>query len=52
VVGGGCYAFLASLKLQILGFHPIVPSLLLSLLAFLVGNLFGRAPQPVDAPQH
>lgn len=52
VTGGGCYAFMASLNLQILGFHPIVPSLLLSLLAFLVGNLFGRAPHVADAPQH
>lgn len=50
VTGGSCYAFLASLNWQIGDFHPIVPSLLLSLLAFLVGNLFGRVPS-VDAPQ-
>ncbi len=52
VVGGGCYAILATLGLQLWGFHPIVPSLLLSLLAFLVGNLFGRLPAVVNAPQH
>lgn len=46
IVGGGLYAVLATFKIQYLGFHPIVPSLLLSLLAFLLGNRFGRpAPQ-------
>ena len=34
---------LATLNIQYLGFHPIVPSLLLSLLAFLVGNRFGTS---------
>lgn len=52
VVGGGCYAVLATFGLQLWGFHPIVPSLMLSLLAFPVGNLFGRLPHAVDAPQH
>jgi len=47
IVGGGLYAVLASFKIQLFGFHPIVPSLLLSLLAFLVGNRFG---QPLPAP--
>ncbi|KAJ9431597.1 sodium/pantothenate symporter [Candidatus Pantoea symbiotica] len=42
--GAGCYTVLASLKIEWWGFHPIVPSLTLSLLAFLVGNLFGRTP--------
>lgn len=42
IVGGLLYAVLATLKIQYLGFHPIVPSLLLSLLAFLAGNCFGR----------
>lgn len=41
IVGGVLYAVLATLNIQYLGFHPIVPSLLLSLLAFLVGNRFG-----------
>ena len=46
IVGGVLYAILATFNLQYLGFHPIVPSLLLSLLAFLVGNRFGTsAPQ-------
>src|SRR5699024_11374484 len=38
IVGGVLYAVLATLNIQYLGFHPIVPSLLLSLLAFLVGD--------------
>ncbi len=42
IVGGVLYALLATFKIQLLGFHPIVPSLLLSLLAFVVGNRFGR----------
>ena len=46
IVGGVLYAILATFNLQYLGFHPIVPALLLSLLAFLVGNRFGTsAPQ-------
>lgn len=51
LVGAAVYTLLASLNIQLLGFHPIVPALLLSLIAFLIGNLFGRpAPQPDDAP--
>ncbi len=46
IVGGVLYAVLATLKIQYLGFHPIVPSLLLSLLAFVVGNRFGRPVPP------
>lgn len=42
IVGGVLYAVLATLKVQFLGFHPIVPALLLSLLAFVAGNRFGR----------
>lgn len=41
IVGGVLYAVLATLNIQYTGFHPIVPSLLLSLLAFTVGNRFG-----------
>jgi len=48
LVGGVLYAVLATLNIQYLGFHPIVPSLLLSLLAFVVGNRFGR-PVPQAA---
>jgi sodium/pantothenate symporter len=39
IVGGVLYAVLATFKIQYLGFHPIVPSLLLSLLAFVVGTV-------------
>ena len=50
LVGAAVYTLLASLDIQLLGFHPIDPALLLSLIAFLIGNLFGRpAPQPDDA---
>ncbi|WP_345828101.1 sodium/pantothenate symporter [Pantoea sp. BRR-3P] len=45
LVGASCYTLLASLNIEWWGFHPIVPSLILSLLAFLVGNLFGRTPE-------
>ncbi|MXP56025.1 sodium/pantothenate symporter [Pantoea sp. Seng] len=45
VVGAACYTLLASLKIELWGFHPIVPSLTLSLLAFVVGNLFGSTPE-------
>lgn len=48
IIGGLCYAVLATLDLHIAGFHPIVPALALSLLAFLVGNRFGR---PLAADQ-
>ncbi|WP_312241180.1 sodium/pantothenate symporter [Pantoea sp.] len=49
ICGAASYTLLASLNLQPWGFHPIVPSLILSLLAFLAGNLFGRAPAVSDA---
>ncbi|MDZ7277094.1 sodium/pantothenate symporter [Pantoea eucrina] len=49
IVGAGCYTLLASLKIELGGFHPIVPSLSLSLLAFVVGNLFGSSPDARDA---
>lgn len=42
IVGGVVYAVLATLNIQYMGFHPIVPSLLFSLLAFIIGNRFGR----------
>ncbi|PJR62098.1 sodium/pantothenate symporter [Klebsiella electrica] len=46
LVGGVLYALLATFNVQYLGFHPIVPSLLLSLLAFVVGNRFGQPVPP------
>ncbi len=44
IFGGVIYALLASFDIKIMDFHPIVPSLLLSLLAFLIGNMFGKNP--------
>ncbi|GLR11198.1 sodium/panthothenate symporter [Mixta theicola] len=49
IVGASCYTLLAALQLQPGGFHPIVPALLLSLLAFIIGNLFGRSASAPDA---
>ncbi len=49
ICGAGIYILLASLHLQIWGFHPIVPALLLSLAAFMVGNVFGRPISPSRA---
>ncbi len=43
ITGAACYTLLASLSLQLWGFHPIVPALLLSLLAFVIGNRFGHS---------
>ncbi|RWR01573.1 sodium/panthothenate symporter [[Pantoea] beijingensis] len=44
--GAVIYTLLASFGIQPLGFHPIVPALLLSLIAFFIGNLFGRPVNP------
>lgn len=41
ISGAVVYAILASFDVQVAGFHPIVPALALSLLAFLLGNSFG-----------
>lgn len=50
ITGAAVYTLLASFNIQLLGFHPIVPALLLSLAAFVIGNLFGRpVHQPDDA---
>ncbi|CQJ01902.1 sodium/pantothenate symporter [Yersinia frederiksenii] len=52
IVGAVCYTLLASFDIKIAGLHPIVPSLVLNLLAFYIGNKFGdraRARQPVTA---
>ncbi|MBD2797841.1 sodium/pantothenate symporter [Xenorhabdus sp. 18] len=42
LTGAASYTLLATFNLQLLGFHPIVPSLLFSLLAFWLGNLLGN----------
>ncbi|WP_145515815.1 sodium/pantothenate symporter [Yersinia aleksiciae] len=50
IVGAVCYTVLASFNIKIAGLHPIVPSLVLNLLAFYIGNQFGdraRARKPV-----
>lgn len=47
IVGAVLYAVLASFNIHLFGFHPIVPSLLLSLLAFVIGNRFGQ-----DVPEY
>lgn len=47
IVGAVLYAVLASFNIHFYGFHPIVPSLLLSLLAFVIGNRFGQ-----DVPEY
>lgn len=54
ITGAASYTLLASIDLHIAGLHPIVPSLLLSLLAFYIGNRFGEAParpHPAIGPQ-
>ncbi|WP_350306244.1 sodium/pantothenate symporter [Photorhabdus viridis] len=48
ITGAASYTLLASFDIYLLDFHPIVPSLLLSLLAFGIGNTIGhRLPQRV-----
>ncbi|WP_127960021.1 sodium/pantothenate symporter [Serratia microhaemolytica] len=42
IIGALCYTVLASFNWKLVGTHPIVPSLLLSLLAFYLGNLYGE----------
>ncbi|MBD2783861.1 sodium/pantothenate symporter [Xenorhabdus sp. DI] len=42
LTGAASYTLLATFNLQLLGFHPIVPSLLFSLLAFWLGNRMGN----------
>lgn len=49
LVGGALYAVLATWNVHFLGLHPIVPSLVISLLAFLIGNRFGHPAAGADA---
>ena len=49
LVGGVLYAVLATWNVHYLGLHPIVPSLVISLLAFMIGNRFGRPAADADA---
>lgn len=41
IVGALCYILLISLNITFSGFHPVVPTLILNLLAFLIGNFWG-----------
>lgn len=45
IVGALSYIWLAILQIKWLGLHPIVPALLLGLLAFYCGNLWGERNQ-------
>jgi len=42
VAGAVCYTVLATADWHIFGLHPIIPSLLISLAAFWIGNFFGE----------
>lgn len=50
ITGAVCYTLLASFSLQLWGFHPIVPSLLISLIAFVIGNCVGKSPERTALP--
>ncbi len=50
IAGGVSYALLATLDVHIGGFHPIVPALVLSLLAFLGGTWFTPANRNAGQP--
>lgn len=41
-VGAVCYSFLASYNIKIFNFHPIVPTLLLGFIVFIIANRFGQ----------
>lgn len=49
LTGAGCYTLLSSFQIRWWDLHPIIPALLLSLLAFLIGNRF--APVDVNPSQ-
>ncbi len=40
LVGLSCYVLMTTFKLAIFSFHAIVPSLLIGLIAFIIGNRF------------
>lgn len=42
------YVIIASFKISVLGFHAIVPSLTIGLVAFLIGNQFGKKSAKID----
>ncbi len=45
--GTGIFVALTTGKLALLGTHPIVPTLLAAVLAFIIGNRFGKVPAGV-----
>lgn len=45
IVGLACYVLLTTTGFKIFNFHQIVPSLVLGLIAFLIGNKFGEIKQ-------
>ena len=42
VCGAVCYTILATFNIHMYGLHPIVPSLILGAVTFLLANLFGE----------
>lgn len=52
LVGAVCYTILASIDLHIAGLHPIVPTLLLGLLTFYIGNKFGDESSEAALADH
>lgn len=46
VCGAVCYTVLATLNLSLYGLHPIVPSLTLGIVTFLLGNAVGERSSP------
>ncbi len=53
IAGAVCYTLLASFDLNLWGFYPIVPTLILGLVCFYIGNKFGErhAAQPPETTQ-
>lgn len=47
ITGAVLYAILATYKIEILGFHPIVPALLCGGMAFFIGNFFGKPSEEI-----
>lgn len=47
ITGAVIYASLATYRVEILGFHAIVPALLCGGLAFLIGNFFGKPAKEI-----
>ena len=48
LAGAGCYIYLISYNIKIFDFQPIVPTLLLGLIVFIIANHFGKTLQNRD----